>query len=76
MQSWKFEAIGNAYYGYLNNALVVSWTDSGGSAFPYNDYNKQVGVGGLYVPRPQPNDLLNLQRSGIAIIDNFSAADL
>lgn len=76
VQSWKFEAIGNAYYGYLNNSLVVSWTDSGSSAFPYNDYNKQVGVGGLYVPRPTPNDLLNLQRSGISIIDNFSAADL
>jgi hypothetical protein len=76
VQSWKFEAIGNAYYGYLNNSLVLSWTDSGSSAFPFNDYNKQVGVGGLYVPRPQPNDLLNLQRAGISIIDNFSATDL
>ncbi len=81
VQSWKFEAIGNAYYGYLNNSLVVQWTDSGGSAFPYNDSNKQVGVGGLYVARGPfagelGPDLLGLQRNGIAIIDNFSATDL
>ena len=76
-QTWKFEAIGNAYYGYLNNSLVVSWTDSGSSAFPYNDYNKQVGIGGLYVPRNESGlDLLGLQTNGVAVIDNFSATDL
>lgn len=81
VQSWKFEAIGNAYYGYLNNVLAVQWTDSGSSAFPYNDTNKQVGVGGLYVARGPfagelGTDLLGLQKNGIAIIDNFVATDL
>jgi hypothetical protein len=76
-QAWKFEAIGNAYYAYLNNVLVLSWTDDGGSGFPYNDTNKQVGVGGLYVARgPFGNDLLGLQKNGISIIDNFVATDL
>ena len=80
-QTWKFEAIGNAYYAYLNNTIVRTWTDDGGG-FPYttpstNDTHKQVGVGGLYVPRNQDgNDLLGAQTNGVSIINNFSATDL
>ena len=80
-QTWKFEAIGNAYYAYLNNTIVRTWTDDGGG-FPYTtpatyDTHKQVGVGGLYVPRNQDgNDWLNGQTNGVSIINNFSATDL
>jgi hypothetical protein len=73
LQTWKFEAIGNAYYAYLNNSIVRTWTDDG-NAFPVNDSYKQVGVGGLYTP--DQNDPLGLQTNGVALIDNFSATDL
>jgi hypothetical protein len=81
VQTWKFEAIGNAYYAYLNNTIVRTWTDDGGG-FPYttpstNDTHKQVGVGGLYVPRNVDGlDLLGMQTNGVSIIDNFTATDL
>jgi hypothetical protein len=81
VQTWKFEAIGNAYYAYLNNTIVRTWTDDGGG-FTYttpltNDTHKQVGVGGLYVPRNVDGlDLLGMQTNGVSIIDNFTATDL
>lgn len=67
---WRFEAIGNAYYGYMNGSLVCQWTDSGSSAFPTTDRNKEVGIGGLYVPGSA------FQASGVSLIDNWSAIDL